>query len=334
MKEITSDSFTSIYYQLVDQVFNNYEYECAPRDMKIKEILGVSFVLTNPRNRLPYIPSRNFSISYYVGELLWYLDGRDDVEWIAKYSPFWLNVTDDNETVRASYGSRLLTNHDSIAQGREIQWNRIVSELKRDPDSRRAVVYFGQPADHIDYKLDVGCTTSTQFFLRDNKLHQIVNMRSSDLILGIPYDVAAFTIFQEKLANELGVELGNYIHRSNSLHIYERNFPLAEAIVKELNSADAKKFYPVCPPMPKNENIGELITLEANLWKKATSPEEVNDFIDWFNSKVENEYWRDWALILASHRAKKLTNDIKVNKEFRKQLLQRTSFSGYKFFRK
>lgn len=332
---ITCDNFTVLYYKLIQKVYEEYDYECSPRGMKIREVIGAEFELTNPMNRLPYIPERNFSISYYCGELLWYLAKRKDVKWIAKYSPFWLDVTDDGETANSSYGARVFSVHPSIANGTQVQWNRIVEELERDPDSRRAVVYFGQPADHTDYKLDVGCTTASQFFIREGKLHQIVTMRSNDLILGTPYDVTWFTVLQELLAERLEVGLGTYIHRSNSLHIYERNFPLAESILKEMDEVKDSD-YPPCPPFPEGydrESVGRIMRFEENLWRVKTH-ENVRGLLNHFFMREEEQFWRDWACILAMHRAKKLTDDKKANRELRKECLSRIKFEGYKRFRK
>lgn len=337
MRHIEANNFTDVYNRLIEQVMEEYDYECSPRDMKIREVLGASFTVRDPRNRLPYIPARNFSISYYVGELLWYLCARDEVEWIAKYSPFWLDVTDDGKHSKASYGRRLFTTHESIANGRQVQWNRIIEELKNDRDSRRAVVYFGQPADHTDFKLDVGCTTATQFFIRDDKLHQIVTMRSNDLILGTPYDVAAFTMFQELLALELGVELGSYTHRSNSLHIYERNFPLAQMCLDEWTAEGDPEEVLACPAIkhPDNKaNFDKLYDFEGKIWSDCNSPESLRRALDRFDEHEEEDYWRDWACVLAAHRSKKLTDNKKANREMKKECFGRATFDGYRRFRK
>ena len=72
----------------------------------------------------------------------------------------------------------------------------------------------------------VEAAIALQFFIRDDKLQLVANMRSSDLVLGISYDVPAFTFLQELMARELGIEVGTYIHVSNSLHVYEKHFDL------------------------------------------------------------------------------------------------------------
>ena len=228
----TYQSFTHCYLSLVRNVYESPQFESAPRGQKVKEIVGASFTILNPRDRIPYVAGRKFSITYMVAELLWYLSANDKTEWISKYSSFWKDISDDGITANSAYGARLFKPHHKIAQGRLNQWNYVVNELRKDPDSRRAIMHIRVPDDSVDAKLDVPCTLALQFFIRDGKLHQVVNMRSSDVIFGIAYDIPAFTIFQEILANELGVELGTYTHTSNSLHIYERHFDMAEKILK------------------------------------------------------------------------------------------------------
>ena len=71
------DSFTVAYVDLCRQVRDEYEFDSAPRGMRIKEKLGVQFRIKNPRDRLPMVGARNFSASYFVAETLWYLSGSD-----------------------------------------------------------------------------------------------------------------------------------------------------------------------------------------------------------------------------------------------------------------
>jgi len=216
----TYQSFTHCYISLVRNVYENPSFEASPRGQKVKEILGASFTILNPRDRIPYVAGRKFSVPYMVAELLWYLSGNNQTEWISKYSSFWKNISDDGETANSAYGARLFRRHDKIAQGRLNQWQYVIDELTHDPDSRRAVMHLRVPDDSVDAKLDVPCTLALQFFIRDGALHQVVNMRSSDVIFGIAYDIPAFTLFQELLANELGIGFGTDTHTSNSLHIY------------------------------------------------------------------------------------------------------------------
>ncbi len=333
----TYQSFTHCYLSLVRQVYEEPAYESAPRGQKVKEILGASFTITNPRDRIPYVAGRKFSMTYMVAELLWYLSGSNKTEWIANYSNFWRDISDDGVTANSAYGARLFQSHPKIAQGRFTQWEYIVEELRRDPDSRRAVMHLRVPDDSVDAKLDVPCTLALQFFIREGKLHQIVNMRSSDVIFGIAYDIPAFTLFQELLANELGVELGTYTHMSNSLHIYERHFDMAETILKTSNvNRSLFELYKQHGPMPpitcdspsqKDFFVEKLMSFEDDLHGCKTSAVVEQSFRKAFAHPSKDTFmWHDWGIILAADKMRKLGD-----KELAREMLENLKFSGYRF---
>jgi len=245
---VVSNNFTHCFFELISQVYQNYDFESAPRGMKIRECLGASFEIKNPRNRLPFIKARKFSLPYVFAECMWYFTGNNSTEWIAEYSKFWKNISDDGQTANSAYGHRIFTTNNSnsncwYTNQLVSQWEYIKRELRQDRDSRRAVVHIRLPSDS-QYSLDVPCTLTLQYFIRDNKLYAITSMRSSDIIFGLSYDVPAFTMFQEVLAHELGVGLGTYKHMSNSLHVYERHFKMCEDIIQERKTAlcDIEKF--------------------------------------------------------------------------------------------
>jgi len=80
-------------------------------------------------------------------------------------------------------------------------------------------------------KLNLGCGRDTKEgfvnidnYERENKLDMIVTMRSNDLLWGFSYDINQFAYIQKLLAMIIGVGIGNYIHHSNSLHIYDYSY--------------------------------------------------------------------------------------------------------------
>ena len=324
------ENFTDCYISLIREVMHSPAYESAPRDQKIREILAASFTIEDPRARIPYVFGRKFSVSYMVAELVWYLSGDDKTSWISNYSGFWRDISDDGTTANSAYGARLFRNHDKIAQGRFNQLDYVLEELRRDPDSRRAVMHLRVPDDSIDARLDVPCTLALQFFIRDDKLHQIAIMRSSDLIFGIAYDIPAFTFFQEMIANELGVGLGSYTHMSNSLHIYERHFSMVSSILSEENVALSLKKQQELGGMPparlgKNEvfcSIANLVLLEEKLQKSET----VNEVSGALASDSKHGLFRDWAKVLASARLRKLGYKKEAG-----DVLGSVEFAGYNF---
>ena len=329
----TFENFTECYLSLIDATMNSYEFESAPRNQKIKEIIGATFTITNPRHRIPTVLGRKFGLTYLAAEIVWYLSGNNETSWISKYSNFWSNISDDGKTANSAYGARLFTYHPAIAQNRYVQWDYIVNELKRDPDSRRAVMHLRTPDDSIDAKLDVPCTLALQFFIRDNELHQVVHMRSSDVIFGIAYDVPAFTLFQEILANELGVGLGTYTHVSNSLHIYERHFEMAEKILSHDNSVATKSWsrsaqaqQPIIESSLDEIRMGpiyDIVNFEATL-NSCNSAEAVITHLKKFDIKG---FWADIAAIIASKRMREVGDKLQA-----RQFLSDNLHDSYRFF--
>ena len=90
----TFDNFTECYIGLIDKTYNDYTYESAPRGQKIKEVIGATFTITNPRKRLPYVKGRKFGLAYLAAELIWYLSANNKTSWISKYSNFWASISD------------------------------------------------------------------------------------------------------------------------------------------------------------------------------------------------------------------------------------------------
>ena len=251
-------NFSHAYVDLCRLIRDESDFVSSPRGMKIKEKLGVQFRIKNVQDRLPYIEARNFSLSYFVAETLWYMSGSNSTEWISRYASFWKEISDDGKTANSAYGARIFKLHPRIADGGLNQWEYVKGELRRDPDSRRAVIHIRTPDDSLYAVKDVPCTLALQFFIREGKLHLHVNMRSSDIILGIAYDVPAFTTMQEILANELSVELGEYVHTSNSLHCYERDFEMLDAIARSSDNLGRPM-----PAYPREFPIDDLMVTET-----------------------------------------------------------------------
>ncbi len=220
-----ADNINLLYSFICEQLLDYPEYIVSPRGLKVHEILTAKLVLRNPRNRIITLPSRKFSKRYFVGELAFYLDGSNDLDFIAHYAPFWRQVSDDDKTVNSAYGKRLFRNFNSSGY---TQFDYAIKCLKEDKDSRKSIMEIYNPNDARKSK-DNPCTMYLQFFIRNDKLIAEAHMRSNDIWLGIPYDIAFFTIVQEMIFVGLkrhypDLELGPYKHLVGSLHLYERNF--------------------------------------------------------------------------------------------------------------
>lgn len=327
---LTYENFTDAYVDLCKLIRDNFDFESSPRGLKIKEKLGVQFRIKNPRDRLPYVKARNFSLSYFVAESIWYMSGNDSTDWISRYAPFWKNISDDGKTANSAYGARIFKFHPRIADGEIVQWRYVKEELARDPDSRRAVIHIRTPDDSLYAVKDVPCTLSLQFFIRDSKLHLHVTMRSSDIILGLPYDVPAFTLMQEVLANELGIDLGEYVHTSNSLHCYERDFE----VLKEISSSEPDDLSEnPMPKLPANFPTAALVQAERDICRtdidSLKSGKIISQISDefFFEDEEAKSFVLNWSRILVSSRLRKFKDYAKSKEE-----IDQTTFSGYHYF--
>jgi thymidylate synthase len=111
----------------------------------------------------------------------------------------------------------------------------IYDELKRNPDSRRAVI------DVRDWRKDSSstspaCLQHLQFFIREGKLHMKILMRSNDAPEATFMNAFAFIMLQKRVADSLKVPVGSYTHRANSFHCYEKDFDLLAGYMKGLES--------------------------------------------------------------------------------------------------
>ena len=192
------------------------------------ELLFRSMELTDPTDLGISFPSRKFNVNYAVMEFLWYLSRNKRVNNIGKCANIWLRIQDGQKEVESNYGTFILGE----------QWNWIREELRRDKDSRRCTIVIGQPYHKTKNWYDIPCTQYMQVFIRDNKLHLGVNMRSNDIIFGLCNDIFNFCLFQQLMRNELTdiwpeLELGSYFHTAGSLHLYDMHYKMRDNILMD-----------------------------------------------------------------------------------------------------
>ena len=204
-------------YKEMKDLLRSGSADVSPRGIKVKERLGVSVRILNPRDRIINDVHRNFPLKGAIAEFLWYMTENPSLSLITPYLKHWERYSDNGETVNSNYG---------------FQWknqiNNVIEKIKRDPDTRQAVVNLYHDDYSSYYGKDNVCTPSFQFLLRDDLLYLIVNARSRDLVRGECIDQFTFTLLQELVANELGVDVGWYQVNIGSLHLYEEHFNLLE----------------------------------------------------------------------------------------------------------
>lgn len=192
------------------------------RGFVTKEILPVQLELTNPRSRLIYHKDRTYNLPFNIAELLTYLTGINSVGFLSFFNKKIKDYSDNGETFYGAYGPRLIPYYDEI-----------VNKLKADRGSRQAVMTIYNSEDLMHKTKDVPCTIALDFKIRNDKLSLHTVMRSNDIVWGLQYDLFAFTLIQEILANTIDVEVGPYYHTATSLHVYDYHWDLLDAMTPE-----------------------------------------------------------------------------------------------------
>lgn len=286
--------------------------EAHPRGTATKELLNYNISLFDPRNRIINFPDRKTNLKYLLGEFIWYVSGSSDPAGILPYAKFWDGIRNSGDfseypvgTVNSNYGTRLFGHQEAPGAFWEApniqpinQWNETVELLQRDKDTRQAIMNIHVPSDRHAGNKDVPCTLTLHWFIRENKLHLIVNMRSNDVILGFTNDVFQFTMLQEAMMVQLkatypDLELGHYFHNAGSMHIYDRHFEMANKIVADERSLEM--------PMVSMDRfdqgiIGALLRIE-NDWQTEGAGAKDFDFTAHKDWGTLTPYWQNLVLM-------------------------------------
>tara|TARA_R100001163_G_scaffold59465_1_gene48235 strand:- start:2879 stop:3574 length:696 start_codon:yes stop_codon:yes gene_type:complete len=228
MYSFKSNHINNLYIDICKTIIK--EGKCiSPRGLNTLEIQHAWIELTDPSNCIVSLKSRNINKTYLKNELKWYLKGSLTIEEISKYSSFWSKLVDTNGTVNSNYGNIALI--DKFNGKSQYEW--CVESIKKDINTRQAVINYNQPKHKYDNNKDFVCTLAQHFMVRDDKLDSTVFMRSNDLIYGLTYDAPWFCLLMKKIAKDCSLKLGTYRHYAASLHVYERHFKMINKISNE-----------------------------------------------------------------------------------------------------
>lgn len=225
MKIIKANNINSAFIKICKELYTN-GIIVSPRGLKTKEIQNCLISFNGSESPIIDIEERNLSIKYLEAELKWYKSGNPEISYISKYSNFWKNLVDENNTANSNYGKLALW--DKYNGKSQFKW--CVECLQKDQNSRQAVINYNQPIHKYKNNKDFVCTLAQQFIVNNNKLDTIVFMRSNDLIYGFSYDVPWFHYLHNFLAEILKIEVGEYRHFATSMHVYERHFDMVKNI--------------------------------------------------------------------------------------------------------
>lgn len=195
------------------------EYVTDKTGCKMLEVVGATFIADE--EAIFGIVNR----SYVQRELDWYKMQSCVVHDIPGGPPKeWLRCAGSHGLINSNYGYLIWNEKNGL------QYHNVLNELRTNPFSRRAVMIYTRPTMWTDYNAagmsDFVCTNAVQYFVRDNKLTALVQMRSNDVIFGYKNDKFWQDYVHRQLADDLKCEVGPLVWHAGSLHVYERHFDL------------------------------------------------------------------------------------------------------------
>jgi thymidylate synthase len=195
--------------------------EVSPRGQRSYELRNFVFRLPASENLITRIPGFETNVKYAEEELKWYYAATNRIDFSPLIERTWARFSDDGEHVNSAYGHRIFGKHPCVNVD---QWKWCVDRLREDRDTRQAVINLNLPSDKLAPTKDFICTMFAQVFIRRGALEWHTYMRSQDIYFGTRNDVYCFSEMQKKMAEELQVGCGPYVHTCGSLHIYEGQF--------------------------------------------------------------------------------------------------------------
>lgn len=174
----------------------------------------------------PLLTTKKMQWKSLLYEVLWYLSGEDHIRNLRQHTKIWDAWADNEGNLETAYGYywRKFPSAQKNSEGKwevhEVdQIKYVLDELKRNPYSRRLVVTAWEPGNATQSKLPP-CHYSYAFNVSDGKLNCHLTQRSGDIALGIPFNLAAYSILTQIIAQEAGLELGYFAHTIIDAHIY------------------------------------------------------------------------------------------------------------------
>ena len=200
----------------------------------------------------PLLTTKKVNFKAIVSELLWFLEGSDDERRLAEihYGKPRKELTDKKTiwTDNAENQGKALGYDDGLlgpvygVQWRD--WNgtdqiaKLIEDLKENPQSRRHILSAWN-VDDIDKMALPPCHTFSQFYVtNDKRLNCTMYQRSADLFLGVPFNIASYSLLVYMIAHVTGLTPGIYNHVFGDAHIYEDHFDA----VKEQLERTSRKF--------------------------------------------------------------------------------------------
>ena len=209
------------YLDLLDHVLKEGNDKGDRTGTGTKSIFGWQMRF-NLNNGLPLLTTKKLSLKAIIHELLWFIKGDTNISYLKEHDvKIWNEWADENGDLGPVYGKQW--RRWETPDGRKLdQLDDVIKQIKSNPDSRRIIVSAWNPSDVGSMALPP-CHCLFQFYVSENKLSCQLYQRSADIFLGVPFNIASYSILTHMIANVCELEVGDFIHTLGDAHIYQNH---------------------------------------------------------------------------------------------------------------
>jgi len=185
----------------------------------------------NLKEGFPLVTTKRVHIPSVVHELLWFLKGDTNIQYLQENKVnIWNEWADENGDLGPVYGSQWRKWNNS--DGEEIdQISEAIKLIKSSPDSRRIIVSSWNVGE-LDKMALSPCHTLFQFYVANGKLSCQLYQRSADIFLGVPFNIASYALLTHMVAQQCDLEVGDFVWSGGDCHVYSNH---SEQVNTQLN---------------------------------------------------------------------------------------------------
>ncbi len=175
------------------------------------------------KEKFPLVTTKKIHLKSVIHELLWFLKGDTNIKYLQDNKVrIWNEWADEKGNLGRVYGAQWRSWKNPKGETID-QISRVIENIKKDPFSRRHLVVAYNPGE-LDEMALPPCHAFFQFYVADNRLSCQLYQRSADAFLGVPFNIASYSLFTLMMAQICDLKPGFFVHSFGDVHIYHNHF--------------------------------------------------------------------------------------------------------------
>lgn len=214
-------TISTAYEDLLRDVFEHGEHKDDRTGTGTRSVFGRQ-IRYDLSQGFPLLTTKRVHLKSIVGELLWFLRGESNTSWLTENGiTIWDEWADEQGELGPVYGVQWRSW--PTPSGEHIdQISQVIEQIRSSPDSRRLIVSAWNVADIPNMAL-APCHAFFQFYVADGKLSCQLYQRSADMFLGVPFNIASYALLTHMVAQQTGLEVGDFVWTGGDCHIYDNH---------------------------------------------------------------------------------------------------------------